>query len=144
MNKRMTRPGKTYVIVTDDGAAKDVYLSWNSEYGYYMTVDWIDEICEFDFYDSVDQAIERAKDADSGTFGGLQCRYEDGWIQEHRGADFYNNVCPVLVDLKEQLESLSLEQLEIVMRAIIHGYFHGNAAGQREKIREFKRVFDID
>lgn len=73
MRKRITRPGKTYVIVTNDGAATDVFLSWNSEYSYYSTVDWIDEICEFDFYDTVDQAIERAKDADSGTFGGWQC-----------------------------------------------------------------------
>ena len=67
----MKRTGKTYIIVTSDGTGyENVYLSWNSEYGYYTTVDWVDEINEFDFYDTVDEAIARAKDADSGTFGG--------------------------------------------------------------------------
>jgi hypothetical protein len=66
------RTGKTYVIVTDDGPChKDVFLTWTNEMGgYYTTVDYIDEVGEFDFFDTVDQAIDRAKDADSGTFGG--------------------------------------------------------------------------
>ena len=67
----MERTGKTYVVVTSDGANyENVYLSWDSEYGYYTTVDWIDEINEFDFHSTVDGAIARAKDADSGTLGG--------------------------------------------------------------------------
>ena len=69
----MKRKGKTYIIQTDDGPMnKDVFLSWNSDYGYYTTVDYIDEINEFDFYDTVEEAINRAKDADSGTFGGWE------------------------------------------------------------------------
>jgi hypothetical protein len=69
----MTRTGKTYIIQTDDGAGyQDVFLSWNSEYGYYTTVDYLNEINEFDFYDTVAEAISRAKDANSGTFGGWQ------------------------------------------------------------------------
>lgn len=67
----MERTGKTYIIQTDDGAMnQNVFLSWDAEYGYYTTVDWVDEINEFDFYDTVEDAIARAKDADSGTFGG--------------------------------------------------------------------------
>lgn len=68
----MERNEKTYVVVTDDGPChKDVFLSWTTDMGgYYTTVDYIDEVNEYDFYDTVDQAIARAKDADSGTFGG--------------------------------------------------------------------------
>ena len=78
------------------------------------------------------------------TYGGLQYKYEDGWIHEHRGSNFYIKVCPVLAELKDNLDDFTLDQRVTVMRAILHGYFHGDAAGQREKIREFKRVFDID
>lgn len=68
----MKRKGKTYVIVTDDGPNnKDVFLSWtNKDGGYYTTVDSINEINEFDFYDSVDAAIDRANDVNSGTLFG--------------------------------------------------------------------------
>lgn len=67
----MKRTGKTYVIVTSDGVGyENVYLSWDTEYGYYTTVDWIEDINTFDFYDTVEEAIARAKDADSGTLGG--------------------------------------------------------------------------
>jgi hypothetical protein len=68
----MERTGKTFIIVTNDGANNEnVFLSWTTEAGgYYTTVDSIDEIGEYDFYDTVGQAIARAEDADSGTLGG--------------------------------------------------------------------------
>ena len=67
----MKRKGKTFIIMTDDGPChKDVFLSWNSKYSYYTTVDYIDEIGAFDFHDTIESAEDRAKDADSGTFGG--------------------------------------------------------------------------
>ena len=66
------REGKTYVIVTDDGPFnKDVFLTWTTEEGgYYTTVDCIDEVGEYDFHGTVKEAEDRARDADSGTFGG--------------------------------------------------------------------------
>lgn len=66
--------GKIYVIVTDDGPFhKDCFLTWTTDSGgYYTTVDYIDEVNEFDFYKSVKDAEDRAKDADSGTWGGWQ------------------------------------------------------------------------
>lgn len=68
----MKRTGKTYVIVTDDGPFhKNVFLTWTSDDGgYYTTVDYIDEVGAYDFYDTVAVAEDRAKDVDSGTFGG--------------------------------------------------------------------------
>lgn len=70
----MKRTGKTYVVVTDDGPAhKNVFLTWSTEmFGYYTTVDYIDEIGAFDFHGSIASAIDRARDADSGTLGGWQ------------------------------------------------------------------------
>lgn len=67
----MKRTGKTFIVVTNDGTNhEDVYLSWDADGSYYTTVDYIDEINEYDFHDTVDAAIARAKDADSGTLGG--------------------------------------------------------------------------
>lgn len=67
----MKRTGKTFIIMTDDGPAyKDVFLSWNSEGSYYSTVDYIDEIGAYDFHSTVEEAEDRARDADSGTLGG--------------------------------------------------------------------------
>ena len=67
----MKREGKTFVIVTNDGLAVDVFLSWSTDMGgYYTTVDWIEDVNEFDFHDTVEEAIDRAKDANSGTLFG--------------------------------------------------------------------------
>ncbi len=69
----MKRKGKTYVVVTNDGLAhQNVFLTWNADYGYFTTVDYIDEVGEFDFHDTIASAIDRARDADSGTWGGWQ------------------------------------------------------------------------
>ena len=69
----MKRTGKTYIVQTDDGPMyKNVFLSWNTFGGYYSTVEYLDEINEFDFHDTVEEAEARAKDADSGTWGGWQ------------------------------------------------------------------------
>lgn len=70
----MKRTGKTYVVVTDDGPAhKNVFLTWSTElFGYYTTVDYIDEVGAYDFHDTITSAIDRARDADSGTWGGWQ------------------------------------------------------------------------
>ncbi len=68
----MKRIGKTYVIITNDGPNNEnVFLSWTTkDGGYYTTVDTIREIKKCDFHDTVDSAIERANDANSGTLFG--------------------------------------------------------------------------
>lgn len=70
---KLKRPGKTYIIQTDDGPMyKNVFLSWNTYGCYYSTVEDLDEINKYDFHDTVEAAEDRARDADSGTFGGWQ------------------------------------------------------------------------
>ena len=67
----MKRTGKTFIVITNDGINhENVFLSWAAEGSYYTTVDCIDEINEFDFHDTVGQALARAEDANSGTLGG--------------------------------------------------------------------------
>ena len=67
----MERNGKTFIVITNDGANhEDVYLSWDADGSFYTTVDNIDEIGECDFHDTVGQAMARAEDANSGTLGG--------------------------------------------------------------------------
>ena len=67
----LERDGDTFIIVTDDGPEReDVYISWDSDRGYYTTVDYIDEISDLDFFDTIEAALERAKEVNSSTFGG--------------------------------------------------------------------------
>ena len=67
----MERIGKTFIIITNDGTNhENVYLSWDAEGSYYTTVNSISEIGEYDFHNTVGQAMARAEDANSGTLGG--------------------------------------------------------------------------
>lgn len=69
----MKRAGKkTYVVITDDGPLhKNVFLTWSCiPAGFYTTVDYIDEVGTYDLHDTIASAIDRARDADYGTWGG--------------------------------------------------------------------------
>ena len=67
----MERTGKTYIIQTNDGPEReDVFISWDADKGYYTTVEFIDEIDELDFFDTVEAAVARAEEVNSNTFGG--------------------------------------------------------------------------
>lgn len=67
----MERTGKTFIIVTNDGPEREgVYISWDTDKGYYTTVEDINEISDLDFFDTVGAALERAEEVNSNTFGG--------------------------------------------------------------------------
>lgn len=66
----MERTGKTYIIVTDDGMSKDVFLTFKDSDLGCTTVDWLEEMIEFDFADSIEEALHKAELANSCTFGG--------------------------------------------------------------------------
>ena len=76
-------------------------------------------------------------------YGDTWYKYEDGHIKKQCGLDFYDYFCPVLIDLSDKIQDFSADQLKSIMEAIIHGYYHGHAAGQKHKIQEFKRIFKI-
>ena len=77
-------------------------------------------------------------------YGDSWYRYEGGHIKKRLSFDCYDYFCPVCVDLSDKIDSFSDDQLKSIMEAILHGYFYGVGEGKKEKIREFKRVFDID
>lgn len=84
----LKRPGKTYVVQTSDGPGyEDVFLSWVGNY--YSTVDCFDEIGKFDLHDTVEDAEDRARDADSGTLGGW--RYPMRVMEVLNFDEAYNN-----------------------------------------------------
>jgi hypothetical protein len=64
---------KKFVILTDDGMYRDQFLTWTNDCGgYYTTVADLEDVCKADVYDTVQRAEDRARDADSGTWGGWQ------------------------------------------------------------------------
>ena len=78
-------------------------------------------------------------------YAGKWYKYDQGWIQQRQGSsDFYIKICPVNYYLHDKLDSLSADQLKSIMEAILHGYYHGFTAGRRDKIKEVKRVLDLD
>lgn len=66
-------PTSVYAVMTDDGPRyKNNFLTWDSRGNYYTTVDYLRGVGRWDIHPTVAEAEERARDADSGTFGGWQ------------------------------------------------------------------------
>jgi hypothetical protein len=66
----MERTGKTFIIVTDDYMTKDVFLTFKDSDLGCTTVDWLDEMIEYDFSDTIEEAQQKAEQAHSMTLGG--------------------------------------------------------------------------
>ena len=77
------------------------------------------------------------------TCGGSLYRYEDGWIHYKTDYNSWPPLCPVLRELNDKIESFTTEQLQIIMAAVIHSYGYGKVQGKKDKIQEFKRVFEL-
>ena len=71
-------------------------------------------------------------------------RYECGYIYRQNCFGDYGKLVPVMRELNEQLVGYSLDQKQLIMGAIIHGFTHGKFAGADDKTREIKRVLNID
>ena len=66
----MERLSKTYVLVSNDGSEKDVFICWDKAGRYYTTTEWVDEIGDLDFFSNIEAAAERANEVNASTFGG--------------------------------------------------------------------------
>jgi hypothetical protein len=99
--KKINRTNKTFVIVTNDGPGhENCFLTWTTDLGgYYTTVDYFDEIGEYDFHDTIEAAEVRAKDADSGTFNGWSSPMKIMEVLNFNEA-YNNGVEPELVEVK--------------------------------------------
>ena len=71
-------------------------------------------------------------------------KYDTGWIYKKKNSSIYEGICPVNIDLRNSLAAFSTEQLQTILCAVLHAYYHGYQEGQRAKVKEFKRVFDLD
>ena len=75
-------------------------------------------------------------------------QYKDGMLvkQNSRGTydSYFYRVCPVLIDLQNQLEAIPEYVRPRVMQGLLHAYHWGINNGKNEKIKEFKRVFNLD
>lgn len=80
------------------------------------------------------------------TFGNNEYKYDDGKIYRKYSAkhNFYDYFCSVLNEFNDIADKLSTEQLSAILKAIIHSHDCGVIHGKTEKIKEFKRVFNLD
>lgn len=75
-------------------------------------------------------------------YGDFWYQYVQGWI--YKCGRYKEQVCPVLRELQDTLPDFSADQRSKIMGAILHSYFNGHDVGKKEKIKEFKRVFNLD
>ncbi len=78
-------------------------------------------------------------------YGNHWYKYDRGYIfKKGNFTSYHEQVCPVVRQLNELIESLSTEQQQAVMLAILHGYRSGYDVGRNDQIKDFKRLFNID
>ncbi len=71
-------------------------------------------------------------------------KYEDGKIYYKDSWNCFGYFCPVLNELNEILDTCTTNQCIAIFEAIVHSYLYGHSEGKKAKIREFKRVFNLD
>lgn len=77
-------------------------------------------------------------------YGDNWYKYEDGLIHKQGAHEcWWIPLFPVFSD-ELDLSIFDETQLRTVMSAIMYGYGHGIVKGKKEKIAEFKKVFNID
>ena len=77
-------------------------------------------------------------------YGYTWFKYECGYIHRQNSFGHWTKYCPVLSELEDKLSDFAPDQQKTIMEAIIHGYIYGISDGKYEKIREIKRMLDID
>ena len=68
-------------------------------------------------------------------------KYADGYIFSQNG---YERGIPVVRELNQIIDNFSLPDKQTIMCAIVHGFTWGKYAGAGDKVREIKRVLNID
>jgi len=81
-------------------------------------------------------------------YGDSWYKYEDGKIIQQRSDGTYSEwaepVCPVVIELQNQMEAIPEDVRPVVMQGLLHAYGYGIIDGKNKKIAEFKRVFKLD
>ena len=71
-------------------------------------------------------------------------KYEDGYLHRQNIYGNYEQLIPVVRELNQTIDSFSLPDKQNIMCAIVHGYTCGKLVGAGDKVREIKRVLNID
>ena len=74
-------------------------------------------------------------------YGDTWYKYAYGYIYSQNG---YDPGIPVVKELQQIIDNFSLPDKQNIMCAIVHGYTYGTYAGAEEKVREIKRVLEIE
>ena len=81
-------------------------------------------------------------------YGDTWYKYEDGKLLKQNLLETYLDpldvVCPVLIELQQQMETIPEDVRPVVMQGLLHAYGYGIIDGKKKKIQEFKRVFNLD
>ena len=82
------------------------------------------------------------------TFEFMYCdtwyKYERGYIYKQDIYGVYVQLTPVVQELNHCIDDFSLPDKQNIMCAIVHGYTCGKLVGAGDKVREIKRVLNID
>lgn len=78
------------------------------------------------------------------TFGDIIYKYENGWVYYKSDYGYFYKLCPVLAELEGILELFTLDGQITILEAIVHGCLYGYNDGKTAKIKEIKRVLNID
>ena len=71
-------------------------------------------------------------------------KYEDGYLHRQNIYGNYEQLIPVVRELNQTIDNFSLPDKQNIMCAIVHGFTWGKYAGAGDKVREIKRVLNID
>jgi hypothetical protein len=72
-------------------------------------------------------------------------KYEDGRLMKRNSlGKYFDTVCPVVIELQNQMEAIPEDVRPIVMQGLLHAYCYGIIDGKKKKIAEFKSLFNID
>ena len=77
-------------------------------------------------------------------YGDTWYKYEDEYIYRQNIYGNYEQMIPVVRELDQTLDNFSLPDKQNIMCAIVHGHTYGKLAGAANKVKEIKRVLDID
>ena len=77
-------------------------------------------------------------------YGDSRYRYENGYIYRQDLYGVYVKLVPVMQEFTRCIDEYSLDQKQLIMGAVIHGYTCGKLDGANGKIKEIQRVLNLD
>lgn len=77
-------------------------------------------------------------------YGDTWYKYENGYIYRQDLYGVYVKLVPVMSEFSRCIDEYSLDQKQLIMGAVIHGYTCGKLDGANSKVKEIQRVLNLD